>query len=153
MALTAPTTTNTYSPFWQATGDNLPYNMSQAGGRAVGANHVAKLFRKFGMRDARQAMAVLIGAVSGPTIAAGYNYIANPTSTSTTVPGVTSVGEIGGLRTIATWTVINRGSSTADVTELKRWFSNSLLEQGITYPTRLGSGGGSMIKGGMSAFT
>ena len=45
---------------------------------------------------------------------------------------------LGGNRTIDTATDINRVTTAADVTELKKWFNNALLASGITYPTTVG---------------
>ena len=57
-----------------------------------------------------------------------------------------------GLPDEARFVAIGARETAADVTELKRWFTAALMEAGITYPTRAGSGGGGMIRGGMSAF-
>jgi hypothetical protein len=151
MSLTAPTVTG-YSAFWQITGDKAAYSMSQAQGRAKDAWFVARRMRGFPTRDAVGALAQLIGAAPGGVATNSYSSVPNPLGPTQTVPQVTGVGDLGGLRTSVTSNAINRATTAADVTELKRWFSSALVEAGITYPTRLGSGGGSMIRGGMSAF-
>lgn len=153
MSLNIPIPTG-YSPFWQMTGDKTPYSMQIAAGqhRAKGAWHTAKIFNKYGTRDAAAALAVLIGAVAGTTATNGFTSTPNPPGPSATVPTVTGLTDLGGLRTAVTTASYNRTTSTPDVNELKRWFSSALLEEGITYPTRLGSGGGGKIVGGMSSF-
>jgi hypothetical protein len=151
MALTAPTVSG-YSPFWQLLGDELPYAMSQAQGRSKFAWRSAKLFNRYGTRDARAAIAVLIGAVAGTTATNTYSTVKGAFGPSQTVPVASAITDLGGLRTIETINAINRATSSADVTELKRWFNNTLLEAGITYPTRLGPGGGGKLAGGMSGF-
>jgi hypothetical protein len=144
MSLTAPTVTG-YSPFWSnVLSPNQPqggtYSMDAAKARAKAAYHVARMFKKRGMADARGALAVLIGAVSGTTADVHYNRVAAPTGPDTTVPVATGVGALGGSRTIETVYSINRASTAADITELKKWFSpTALLEAGITYPTTTGN--------------
>lgn len=151
MSLTAPTVTG-YSGFWNTQGDKTPYSMSQAQGRVKDAWHVSRLFRGYGTKDATAAMAVLLGAAAGTTATGGYTAVPLPPGPQLAVPVVTGITDLGGLRTAVTLNMINRATTAADVTELKRWFTAQLMEAGITYPTRLGSGGGSMIRGGMSAF-
>jgi hypothetical protein len=153
MSLNIPVPTG-YSGFWQTQGDKQPYSMQIAAGqhRAKGAWLTAKLFNKYGTRDAAAALAVLIGAVAGTTATNGFTSTPNPPGPSATVPTVTGLTDLGGLRTAVTTASYNRTTSTPDVNELKRWFSSALLEEGITYPTRLGPGGGGMIRGGMSSF-
>ena len=151
MALTAPTVTG-YQPFWVLQGDHSPYAMSQNQGRAKDAYFIARRMRGFPTRDATAALAVLIGAVPGTTATNTFTAVPLPPGPTQTVPQVTGITDLGGLRTATTTTAINRATTAADVTELKRWFSVVLTEAGITYPTRLGSGGGGMIKSGMSSF-
>ena len=153
MALTAPTITG-YSGFWNTTGDNTFVTESLGQTRAKKAWLIAKLFRGTGTRDVRGALAALIGAGAGGTATNQWSRVGNPAGPSMAVPQVTGIGDLGGLRTIETATAINRATTAADISELKKWINAStLLEQGITYPTQTGSGGGGMIKGGMSSFS
>lgn len=151
MSLTAPTVTG-WAGYWSLYGDKAPYSMSQGQARAKDAWFVARRMRGFPTRDAVGALAVLIGAAPGGVATNSYTAVPNPPGTQLAVPQVTGLTDLGGLRTAVTQTAINRATTAADVTELKKWFTAALMEAGITYPTRLGSGGGSMIKGGMSAF-
>lgn len=141
MALTTPTVTG-YSAFWSNVMLNQPegntYSMNS--GRYSVPYHVARLFKKRAMADARGALAVLIGAAAGTTATVQWAREAGALGPSRTVPQATGVGELGGNRTIETATSINRASTAADVTELKKWFSpTSLLEAGITQPTVAGN--------------
>jgi hypothetical protein len=150
MALTAPTVTG-YSPFWQ----NLlspqngasPYSMSQDKARAKGAYLIAKLMRKGGMRDARGALAALIGAAAGGTATNQYKRVQGQITP-------TAVGDLGGSRDIETVDAINRATTAADITELKKWFAQNLLEAGITYSTAVGNSlsNGMMQAGGTGRF-
>lgn len=152
MALTAPTITG-YSPFWQMTGDFAFVTESLGQTRAKKAWLIAKLMRGAGTRDAVGALAALIGAGAGGTATNQWRRVANPSGPSQTVPQVTSIGDFGGNRVIEVATAINRATTAADIAELKKWFSlTALMEAGVTYPTVVGSGGGGMLKGGMSSF-
>lgn len=154
MSLTIPQPTG-YSAFWQQVGDKSPYSMQISAGqhRAKGAWHVSKLFSKYGTRDARAALAVLIGAAAGTVATNGYTSVPLPAGPSAAVPQVTGITDLGGLRNAVTIASYNRTTSTPDVNELKRWFSTALMEQGITQPTALGwTGNAAKLKGGMSSF-
>ena len=121
MSLNIPVPTG-YSGFWQTQGDKQPYSMQIAAGqhRAKGAWLTAKLFNKYGTRDAAAALAVLIGAVAGTTATNGFTSTPNPPGPSATVPTVTGLTDLGGLRTAVTTASYNRTTSTPDVNELKR---------------------------------
>lgn len=151
MSLNLPVNTG-YSPFWQLTGDKGQYQFQFGQQRAKGAWRVAKVFNRYGTRDVQAAINVLIGAVAGTVADARFSQVPTPAGPQAAVPQVTGVGDLGGLRTAVLSSGYNRTTSTPDVNELKRWFNKTLMEQGITYPTRLGPGGGGMIKGGSSAF-
>lgn len=137
MSLTAPTVTG-YSGFWQTTGDKQAYNMSLALGRSPVSKRVARNFARRGVGDVRAALAVLIGAAAGVTATGTFRQVSAPANPELNPPQVSSIGDFGGNRVIDTITQINRATTAADVTELKRWFNNTLLEQGITYPTTVG---------------
>lgn len=153
MSLTTPTVTG-YSAFWRnILGTSQPgYSMYTGQARSRAAYHIAKLMKNGGTRDATGALAALIGAASGGTATNQYKRRQGPSATSTTVPGTTGVGALGGAIPIETIDAINRATTAADVTELKKWFNNTLLEAGITYPTVSGSGGGGMQTGGTGRF-
>lgn len=144
MSLTTPTVTG-YSAFWSnVMSPNQPqggtYSFQPGGARARSAYRVARTFKQRGMADARGALAVLIGAVAGTTADVHYSRVQGQSGPSATVPIPTGVGEMGGIRPIETVYSINRASTAADITELKKWFSpTSLLEAGITYPTVAGN--------------
>jgi len=137
MSLTAPTITG-YSAFWQLTGDRTPYNFLVSQPRNSAASVIARAMKKQGNRDAIAAIAALIGATAGGTATATHKVVSNPLGPSNTVPGVMALTALGGNRTIDTATDINRVTTAADVTELKKWFNNALLASGITYPTTVG---------------
>src|SRR5258708_5839298 len=143
MALTAPTVTG-WSGYWQMNADKLLYNMSQSQGRVKDAKAISKFMRNANTRDAIGALAALIGAAPGGTATNTWPEIQAPLGPQQTVPTVTGIGDFGGNRTVTTINGINRVTTAADVTELKKWFSAALLEAGITYPTFLGS---SMMNG------
>lgn len=145
MSLIAPTTSG-YSAFWQITGDKTAYSMSQSQGRAKEAKNISRFMRNMSTRDAIGALAALIGAAAGGAALNQYPQIAPPLGPQQAVPTVTGIGDFGGNRTITTISAINRVTTAADVTELKKWFTAALLEAGVTYPTRLGSSvaGGTM---------
>jgi hypothetical protein len=145
MSLTAPTITG-YSAFWQITGDKSAYSMSQSQVRAKDAKAISKFMRNAGTRDAIGAIAALIGAAAGGAALNQWTQVAPPLGPQQTVPTATGIGDFGGNRTITTVNAINRVTTAADVTELKKWFTAALLEAGITYPSRLGSSvaGGTM---------
>lgn len=138
MALTAPTVTG-YSAFWSTTGDHVAYAMALAQARSKQAKHISKFMKRMGTRDAYAALAALIGAAAGGTATNTWKREQHPAATNTSVPGVTSIGDFGGNINIETVTAISRATTAADVTELKKWFNNALLESGITYPTATGS--------------
>lgn len=151
MSLNVPVVTG-YSGFWSNTlSPTQPqggtYTSSIEKSRAKGAYHIARLMNKGGMRDARAALAVLIGAVAGTT--------ANSTFTQRAAPLTPSdFGDFGGVIPMQTYATINRATTAADVTELKKWFAQGLLESGITYPTVLGNSltNGRMQAGGTGRF-
>jgi len=101
--------------------------------RAKGAYAIARLMNKGGMRDARGALAALIGAAAGGTALNNFKRVAAPTVVPTTI------GAFAGNRVIDSVDAINRVTTAADVTELKKWFAQGLLESGITYPTVVGN--------------
>lgn len=102
--------------------------------------HIARFFKKRAMADARGALAALIGAAAGGAALVQYAREQGPSGPSQATPQATGVGELGGSRTIETVDSINRVTTAADVTELKKWFSaTALLEAGITYPTVVGN--------------
>lgn len=142
MSLTAPTVT-VYSAFWSnllsPTLGTGSYSMDQSKARAKGAYAIARLMNKGGMRDARGALAALIGAASGGTAANTYTRRKSPGATNTIVPGVTGFGAFGGNIGMESIDAINRATTAADITELKKWFAQALLESGITYPTAVGN--------------
>lgn len=147
MSLTTATVSG-WSGFWQMEGDDSPYAFLSSQNRASQANIIAKYMNKRSVADAKAALAVLIGAVAGTTATATYPQIQGPTGPRDTTPRAGSVGDMGGVRPIATITQINRATTAADVTELKKWFNNTLLESGITYPTALGlTQGGNQVNG------
>lgn len=137
MSLTAPTVTG-WSGFWQMNGDNVAYAMSLAQGRSKNAKHISKYMKKMGNRDVIGALAALIGAASGGTATNTWKRVQAQLGPNMAVPQVTGIGDVGGNMAIETVTAINRATTAADVTELKKWFDNTLLEQGITYPTVAG---------------
>lgn len=145
MALTAPTVTG-WSGFFQITGDKALYSMPLSQGRTKQAKMISKFMRNMGTRDAIGAIAALIGAAAGGNATNTWPRVQHPVGPNTTIPGVTGIGDFGGNRVIETITAINRNTTAADVTELKKWFNAVLLEAGITYPSRLGSSvaGGTM---------
>lgn len=138
MSLTTPTVTG-YSPFWSnVLSPNQPqggvYSMSQEKARAKAAYRVARIFKMRGLGDARGALAALIGAAAGGAADVHWSRVQTPD----VVP--TGVGALGGSRAIETVYNINRVTTAADVTELKKWFSpTALLEAGITYPATVGN--------------
>lgn len=137
MSLTAPTVTG-YSPFWQLVGDRTAYSMALAQARAKRAYHISKYTRSMGTRDAIGALAALIGAAAGGTATNQWARVKHP-GANQTVPLPTGIGDFGGNVVIETITAINRATTAADITELKKWFNTALLEAGITYPTATGS--------------
>lgn len=146
MSLTIPTITG-YSGLWQTTGDNAPYNFMSGQVRSNSANFISKFVKKASNRDVIAALAGLIGAASGSNVTKTHKQVSSPVGPDATTPVASGLTGLGGLRTIDTITDINRNTTAADVTELKKWFSDALLEAGITYPTVVGpnisAGGGS----------
>lgn len=151
MSLTAPTVTG-WSGFWQMNGDRLPYSMPLNQARSALAYRIARISKRNQLREPMAALAALIGAAAGGTATKTHLYVGSPPGPRTAVPGVTSIGDYGGNRNIVTHTDINRATTAADVTELKKWFSDALLEAGITYPTVVGSGGGGKLVNGVVSF-
>jgi hypothetical protein len=133
-------------------GDMQPYAFLTSQNRAVQANIIAKFMNKRSVADARAALAVLIGTVAGTTATATYPQIQGSSGPQAAVPRASSVGDMGGVRPIATVTQINRATTAADITELKKWFSNALLESAITYPTAVGLTQGGNQVGGTGRF-
>ncbi len=136
MALTTPTITG-YSPFWanvlspnQPQGAQLSMDANKV--RAKGAYVIAKLMRKGGMRDARGALAALIGAAAGGTATNQFTQVQGQVTP-------TSLAALGGARPIVTVDAINRATTAGDIAELKKWFATALLEAGITYPAAVGN--------------
>lgn len=147
MSLVAPTVTG-WSGFWQMNGDLLPYSMSAAQARSGSAYRIARFVHKDENRDAIGALAALIGAAAGGAALNQYRRVQPPAGPSSTVPVPTSIGDFGGSIPVETVSAINRITTAADVTELKKWFSTALLEQGITQPTVAGfTRGGNQIAG------
>lgn len=149
MSLTTPTVTG-WSGFWNTESDRAPYSMMSGQARANAANYLAKFMKRGSTRAERAAFAALIGAASGDTATATHKIVSSPAATSGTVPQATGIGDLGGVRTVNTFTDINRATTAADITELKKWVSNdALLEAGITYPTVTGPNiaGGMQING------
>lgn len=151
MALVTPTITGS-SQFWgNLLSPTLPQGtmltMDQSKSRAKGAWRIAKIMKQQGMRDARGAFAALIGAAAGGAALNQYKRVA-------AVATPTSVTAYSGARSIETVSAIDRVTTAADVTELKKWFANALLEAGITYPTVTGPNiaGGMMQTGGTGRF-
>jgi len=138
MSLTAPTVTG-WSGFWNLENGGGGYSMQSGQARAQAANVVARSMKRGSTRDARAAFAALIGAGAGGTATATFKQVSAPSGPEAAVPQATSIGDFGGNRVIDTITPINRATTAADITELKKWVSNdALLEAGITYPTVLG---------------
>ena|SRR5215472_423673 len=135
--LTAPTVTG-WSGFWQMQGDHSLYSMSQSQGRFKDSKLIARNIKAAGGRDVQAALATLIGAAPGGTATNQWSEVSNPLGPTQSPPQVTGVGDLGGNRAIVTTTAINRATTAADVTELKKWFNNALLEAAITYPAVLG---------------
>lgn len=152
MSLTAPTVSG-WSGFWSMNGDNAAYSMSAAMSRSDAASRIARMMKKDSNRDVIGALAALIGAAAGGTATNSYKRTGIPLGPQATVPGVTSIGDFGGNNVLDTVTAINRATTAADVTELKKWFDNTLLEAGITYPTVAGvRQGGMQGVGGTTQF-
>lgn len=150
MSLTAPTVTG-WSGFWQMVADQKLYSMPLSQARAKDAWITGKIFRGTGTRDAAGALAALIGAVAGGTATNTWRQVPSPSGPQQTVPLATSIGDTWGGTAVAR-NAINRVTTAADITELKKWFSASLLVQNTTYPTVLGSGGGGKIVQGVVGF-
>lgn len=152
MSLVAPSVSG-WSGFWSMNGDGVAYAMSQAQSRAGSAYRISKFMKRGENRDVIGALAALIGAAAGGTATNTYTRRKAPGATNTTVPDVTGFGAFGGNIGMETVTAINRATTAADVTELKKWFDNTLLESGITYPTVAGvTQGGMQGVGGTTQF-
>jgi hypothetical protein len=151
MSLTLATVTG-WSGFWQMEGDMRLYAMQTSQNRAQSANVIAKYMNKRSVGDARAALAALIGAAAGETATQTFTQVGNPAANSGTVPTPPTIGEMGGVRPVSTITQINRATTAADVAELKKWFSNALLESSITYPTAVGLTQGGNQVGGTGRF-
>lgn len=151
MSLTAVTVSG-WSGFWQMEGDMQPYAFQSSQNRALQANIIAKYMNKRSVGDARAALAALIGAAAGDTATETFTQVGSPAAVTGTVPRATSVGDMGGSRPIDTITQIGRATTAADVTELKKWFNDTLLEAGITYPTATGLTQGGNQVGGTGRF-
>jgi len=151
MSLTAVTVSG-WSGFWQMEGDMQPYAFQSSQNRAVQANIIAKYINKRSVGDARAALAALIGASAGGTATETFTQVGNPAANSGSVPTPPTIGELGGVRPVVTITQINRATTSADVTELKKWFSDALLESAITYPTATGLTQGGNQVGGTGRF-
>src|SRR5262245_57524057 len=133
MALTAPTVTG-WSGFWQMQGDKSLYNMPLAQNRHKDAKFISKFMRNTGTRDAIGALATLIGAAPGTNATNTWTRPRHPLGPAQNPPTVTGIGDFGGNVPLETVTAINRNTTAADVTELKKWFNAALLEAGISYP-------------------
>jgi hypothetical protein len=147
--LTAPTVTG-WSGFWQMQGDHAIYAMSLSQNRFKDSKLIARNIKAAGGRDVIGALAALIGAAAGGTATNQWSEVGVPAGPNSSPPQVTGIADFGGNRPIVTTTAINRATTAADVTELKKWFNNALLEAGITYPAYLGS---SVARGTMHANT
>ena len=120
MAITVPTVTG-WSSFWSQTGDMLPYavlSRSSQGWRSKLEWHLAQIYNRNQMREIRELMIELLGVAPGAAALSTYKNVAPPVNTTLAVPQATEVGDLGGLRTIDTITVIDRVTAAADVTYL-----------------------------------
>lgn len=118
---------------------------AQNGARNPQDKLIARIFKRNGYRGLSGLMNGLIGAATGSNVTVTYRQISAPNGPEAPTPVVTSITDFGGNRTIDTTTDINRNTTAADVTWLKKYFNNLLLESGITYPTVIGSGGGGKL--------
>jgi len=150
MALTAPTVTG-WSGFWQMQGDKSLYAMPLAQNRFKDSKFIARQIRSSGGRDAIGALAALIGAAAGGTATNQWAQVSNILGPTQNPPQVTGIGDFGGNRAITTVTAINRTTTAADVTELKKRFNAALLEAGIAYPNAANALGSTMMRGAMHA--
>lgn len=156
MSVTNPTVTG-YSPFWQTTGDNLPYapfdnrapTLGKLGWRSKLEWQIAKIANKNQFREIKELLDTLIGATAGGTALKTYARVAPPVATNQTVPQTTGVGDLGGNVTIETITVINRATTAADVTYLKSMFNNDMLMASLPLQSDLSGNGAGM--GGKSS--
>lgn len=146
MSLTLPTVTG-YSPFWELTGDRVPYAMiprSQQGSRSPIERQLARLLARPQLRDLRAAMVALNGAAAGETATSTFKRVPNPTNPSLSTPQVTNFDDIQGNRTPETITAINRATTAADEAYIDDLLDNDLISAafaGESYPTVVGSGG------------
>lgn len=143
MSLVAPTITG-WSGFWanilvagQAQGGT--YNFQGSQNRTTSANRISREMKRGSNRDAIGALAALIGANAGGTATNQYRRRQAPAQPSGATPQATGFSAFGGNIPIELISAINRVTTSADVTELKKWFDNTLLEAGITYPSVLGN--------------
>ena len=150
MALTAPTVTG-WSGFWQLQGDKSLYNMPLAQGREKDSKMVSKFFKNTGTRDAIAAIAVLIGAAPGGTATGTWTQVPNALGPTQSPPQPSGIGDFSGNRNPVTITAINRATTAADVTELKKWFNNALMIAGIAYPNSANAIGSTVMRGTMHA--
>lgn len=128
MAVTVPTVTG-YQAFWSLTGDTTPYavlSRTAQGWRSPLETHIARLFNRNQMREIRELMYTLLGAAAGDAALATYKNVAPPISTTLAVPEATGVGDLGGLRTIDTITVVNRVTTAADLAYLQAMLDGTM---------------------------
>lgn len=115
---------------------------AQNGARNPQDKLLARIFKRNGYRNINGLMNGLIGAGTGSTVTVTHKQVGSPSGPSGTTPVVTGITDLGGSRTIETVTDMNRATVAADVTWLKKYFNDKLLEAGLTYGTYAGTTGG-----------
>lgn len=90
---------SSYSPLWG--GAYSPVNNNETNRRTI-----AQMLNKIGMQKDRELMRTLLGVAPGSTATKQRSRVAH------------SLSQLGGVRTIETQTLVNRATTSADVTDL-----------------------------------
>ena len=149
-AATVPTVTGwqgLYSNaiFLQSNGGGVGFSFptaAQNGARNPQDKLLARILKRNGYRNIAGLMNGLIGAATGSNVTVTHKQVDAPSGPQAATPVATGIADFGGNRTIATITDMNRNTAASDVTWLKKYFNNLLLEAGLTYGTYAGTVGG-----------
>lgn len=157
MALVRPTETG-WSGFWQLTGDFTQHTAlpNAAGGNTTPfAGKVARTFSGEQLREIRTVMIALLGAAAGGAALKTYKNVHGAVGPDQTVPLVSAIDALGGLRTIDVNTVINRVTTAADLAIVKKFFDgtwNASQMATLGYPVDPSGNGARTQPQGVAAF-
>lgn len=90
---------------------------------------VKNLMRRRGMKTLQQLTKTLLGAAAGSTASGTYKRVAGQGDTA---GQVTSVGALGGARTMETRTQVNRATTSTDDTRITNLIERSKLHTSVS---------------------